>query len=252
MGQVQDKVAMVTGGASGLGLEVVRLLIAEGARVLFSDVNAEQGEALAQTLGERARFLRHDVTQEDQWTDALRTVQEHFGPLDILVNNAGILLPGSIATGTVADFRRLMQVNAESCFIGTQQGLAAMRERGGSIVNIASVSSWMPIENYTAYSASKAAVAAVTRSAALHCRNSGLPVRVNSVHPDGIYTPMMQASAPGVPEKYILFDPRKNPKGRAFRPQHIAQVVLFLCSDASFAINGSELRADGAILGTGL
>jgi len=251
MGQVLDKVAFVTGGASGLGRETVRLLLDEGARVVFSDINAEAGAALASECGERARFVRHDVSSETDWQAALAVAAE-FGPLDILVNNAGILLPGSIATGKLADFRRLMQVNAESCFIGTQLAVEAMRERGGSIVNIASISSWMPIENYAAYGASKAAVGALTRSAALYCRNNALPVRVNSVHPDGIYTPMMQATAPGVPAQYMLFDPKANPKGRAFLPEKIAQVVLFLASDASAAISGAEIRADGAVLGTGL
>jgi 3(or 17)beta-hydroxysteroid dehydrogenase len=117
---------------------------------------------------------------------------------------------------------------------------------------MASVSSWLPIENYAAYSASKAAVAALTRAAALFCRKNGHAVRVNSVHPDGIYTPMMQASAPGVPAQYLLFDAKTNPKGRACLPEQIAQVLLFLASDDSTAINGAEIRADGAILGMGL
>ena len=145
-----------------------------------------------------------------------------------------------------------MQVNADSCFIGCQQGIAAMKERGGSIVNMASVSSWLPIEGYAGYSATKAAVASLTRSSALYCRNNGLPVRVNSVHPDGIYTPMMQASAPGVPAKFLLFDAKTNPKGRTTMPENIAKVILFLASDDSQAISGAEMRADSAILGTGL
>ena len=252
MKRVQDKVALVTGGASGVGLETVKLLLAEGAQVVISDINEAAGQALADECGERAVFVRHDVTSEADWRTAITTAQERFGPLDILINNAGILIPGSIVTATLAQFRQLMQVNAESCFIGCQQGVEAMKERGGSIVNMASVSSWLPIEGYAAYSATKAAVAALTRSTALYCRNNGLAVRVNSLHPDGIYTPMMQASAPGVPAKFLLFDPKTNPKGRSTMPEHIAKVLVFLASDDSKAINGAEIRADGAILGVGL
>jgi 3(or 17)beta-hydroxysteroid dehydrogenase len=196
--------------------------------------------------------LRHDVSNEVEWQQVITKVQAHFGPLDILINNAGILLPGSIETATLAQFRQLMQVNADSCFLGCQQGIAAMKERGGSIVNMASVSTWLPIEGYAGYSASKAAVAALTRASALYCRKNGLAIRVNSLHPDGIYTPMMKATAPGVPEKYLLFDPKVNPKGRAIMPVHIAKVLLFLASDDSMAISGAEIKADSAILGMGL
>jgi len=252
MGRVNNKVALVTGGASGVGRATVQLLLAEGARVAISDINAQAGQAFADECGERAIFVRHDVSSEADWSAAIAATQERLGPLDILINNAGILLPGSIETATLAQFRQLMQVNADSCFIGCQQGVAAMKERGGSIVNMASVSSWLPVEGYAGYSASKAAVAALTRAAALHCRKSGHAVRVNSLHPDGIYTPMMQASAPGVPAQYLLFDPKTNPKGRACLPEQIAKVLLFLASDESQAISGAEIRADSAILGMGL
>ena len=252
MGRVNQKVAYVTGGASGVGKETVELLLKEGAYVAFGDIDVAAGEALAKACGARALFLRHDVSNETEWQQVIAKVQSHFGPLDILINNAGILLPGSIETATLAQFRQLMQVNADSCFLGCQQGVAAMKERGGSIVNMASVSTWLPIEGYAGYSASKAAVAALTRATALYCRKNGLAIRVNSLHPDGIYTPMMQASAPGVPAKYLLFDPKINPKGRAIMPEHIAKVLLFLASDDSMAISGAEIKADSAILGMGL
>lgn len=168
MGRVQDKVALITGGASGVGRATVQLLLDEGARVAISDINAEAGQAFADECGERALFVRHDVASEADWGAAIAAVQLRFGPLDILINNAGILIPGSIETATLAQFRQLMQVNADSCFIGCQQGVAAMKARGGSIVNMASVSSWLPIESYAGYSASKAAVAALTRATALY------------------------------------------------------------------------------------
>lgn len=252
MGQVQDKVALVTGGASGVGRETVKLLLREGAKVAISDINADAGATFAAECGANAIFVRHDVSSEADWSAAIAATQQWLGPLDILINNAGILLPGSIETGTLAQFRQLMQVNADSVFLGCQQGVAAMKARGGSIVNMASVSSWLPVEGYAGYGATKAAVSALTRAAALYCRKNGYAVRINSLHPDGIYTPMMQASAPGVPAEYMLFDFKKNPKGRAVLPERIAQVMLFLASDASSAINGAEIRADSAILGMGL
>ena len=252
-GRVQNKVALVTGGASGVGLEVVKLLLAEGAQVAFSDINEAAGQQLAAELGERAMFVRHDVSSEEGWTGVIAAVQQRFGVLNVLVNSAGILLAGDMESGRLADFRRLLQINTESVFIGCQQGMAAMKEKGGSIVNMASVSSWLPVEQYAGYSASKAAVAALTRAAALNCRKQGYAVRVNSIHPDGIYTPMMQASLPkGVSKEMVLHDAANNRGGRAYMPERIAQLVLFLASDESSVISGSELRADNSILGMGL
>jgi len=261
-GRVQDKVALVTGGAGGVGQATVRLLLAEGAKVMFTDVNERDGQRLqaewAAEFGQGnagarvVRFARQDVASADDWTRVMTEIEQAWGAPDIVINNAGILIAGDIENGSVEDFRRIMQVNAESVFLGTQAAVKAMKARGGSIVNMASVSSWLPIDGYAAYGASKAAVGAITRSAALHCRKQKLRIRVNSLHPDGIWTPMTQSQAPGVPAKFMLFDPVKNPAGRACLPEQIASVLLFLASDESSAINGAEIRADGAILGVGL
>lgn len=261
-GRVQDKVALVTGGAGGVGQATVRLLLAEGAKVMFTDVIEGDGQLLqaewAAEFGQGnagaqvVRFARQDVASADDWTRVMSEIEQAWGSPDIVINNAGILIAGDIENGSVEDFRRIMQVNAESVFLGTQAAVKAMKARGGSIVNMASVSSWLPIDGYAAYGASKAAVGAITRSAALHCRKQKLRIRVNSLHPDGIWTPMTQSQAPGVPAKFMLFDPVKNPAGRACLPEQIASVLLFLASDESSAINGAEIRADGAILGVGL
>lgn len=252
MGHVQGKVALVTGGASGVGREDVLLLAREGARVVLTDLNEEAGQALAREIGEQALFLRQDVASEADWRSVMGTVQQHFGRLDILVNNAGILVPGSIEDATLEEWQKIMHVNTDSCFLGCKYGVAAMKESGGSIINMASVSSWLPVNAYVGYSASKAAVGALTRTVALHCRKSGYPVRVNSIHPDGIYTPMMQASAPGIDPKYLLFNSETNRGGRACMPDQVANVVLFLASDESRYISGAEIRVDNAILGMGL
>ncbi|KGH29432.1 short-chain dehydrogenase [Comamonas testosteroni] len=251
--RLQGKVALVTGGASGVGLEVVKLLLGEGAKVAFSDINEAVGQQLAAELGERSMFVRHDVSSEADWTLVMAAVQQRLGTLNVLVNNAGILLPGDMETGRLEDFSRLLKINTESVFIGCQQGIAAMKETGGSIINMASISSWLPIEQYAGYSASKAAVSALTRAAALNCRKQGYAIRVNSIHPDGIYTPMMQASLPkDVSKEMILHDPKLNRAGRAYMPERIAQLVMFLASDESSVMSGSELHADNSILGMGL
>src|SRR5262249_47410506 len=151
-----------------------------------------------------------------------------------------------IEEASFEQWQEVLRVNAGSCFHGCRYGIAAMKERAGSIINIASISSWLPIDGYAAYGASKAAVASLTRSSALHCRKNGYAIRVNSVHPDGIYTPMMQASAPGVDPKYLLFDKDRNRGGRACPPEDIANIVLFLASDESRQISGAQMHADNA------
>lgn len=257
-GRVHGKIALVTGGASGIGRETVLLLAREGAHVAIGDIAGDAGKALAAEINtepgdERAMFLQFDVTSEPAWTSAIATVQQRWGRLDILINNAGILAAGDIESAPLEQFQKLLRVNAESCFLGCKHGVQAMREHGGTIVNMASVSSWLPVDGYAAYSASKAAVASLTRSTALHCRTHRLDIRVNSVHPDGVYTPMMQASLPaGVTPEMILFDPKANPKGRASLPGQIANVVLFLASDDARAVSGAEFHADRGILGMGL
>ena len=252
MGRLNDKVVLVTGGASGVGREDVLLMAREGAAVVLTDRNVDAGEALAKEVGDQAMFLRHDVASEADWQAVMAAVEARFGRLDAVVNNAGILESASLEEATLEHWQRIQRINADSCFLGCKYGVLALKERGGAIVNMASVSSWLPVDGYAAYSASKAAVGAVTRAAALHCRKRGYAVRVNSVHPDGIYTPMMEASPPGVDRKYMLFDPAKNRGGRACMPDEIAKVVLFLVSDESRFVSGAEIRVDNAILGMGL
>jgi len=250
----ENRLALVTGGAGGVGMEVVKLLHAQGARVAVSDLNEQGAHELANALGDRVIAGKHDVSNEDDWRSAIDRAQQRFSlPLSILVNNAGILLAGNIETGTLADLRKLFQVNTESIFIGCQQGILAMKEHGGSIINTASISSWFPMADFVAYGASKSAVASITRAAALHCRKSGYDIRVNSVHPDGIYSPMTQAVMPeGVTAEMMLYNPKHNINGRMCMPERIAQLIVFLASDESSVVSGSELRGDNAILGMGV
>ena len=254
--RMAGKVALVTGGASGVGKATALRLASEGASVVVTDLNEEGGRAVAGEIGAQALFVRHDVAAEADWAAAIAQAQARFGALDAVVNTAGILVAGNVESLTLDGWHRSMRINADSVFLGTRAGVAAMKERGGSIVNVASISSWMPIDGFCGYAASKAAVAAVTRSAALYCRKSGYAVRVNSVHPDGIWTPMMEAStravAPNVRAEHVLFDPKRNPKGRACRPEEVAAVIAFLASDDARAVSGAEMHVDNAVHGMGL
>ena len=162
-GRVHGKVALVTGGARGIGAASVRKLVAEGARVLISDLDVEAGQALATELGAAAAFIRHDVSSEAQWREVIGHLREHYGRLDILVNNAGILICGSLEETSLDDWHKMLRVNADSVFLGCREGIALMKDRGGSIINLSSIAALAGRDDYLAYSASKGAVAALSR-----------------------------------------------------------------------------------------
>jgi 3(or 17)beta-hydroxysteroid dehydrogenase len=249
MGRVQDKVAIVTGGASGVGRADAILLAREGAKVILTDVNEKDGakvEAEITAGGGTAVFLKHDIGSEEDWQRVVAAAKEKFGGLDVLVNNAAILIHGSIEDCTLEEWRRIQRVNAEGYFIGCKLGYAAMRERGGgSIVNMSSISGIGGVSSFAAYSASKGAVAALTRSIAAHARFNLHKIRCNSIHPDGIKTPMV-FGLPRDPKKVSQVR-EKDPKqvmARFCDPEDIANLVLFLASDESRHISGAEMRID--------
>lgn len=241
--RLRNKVAVVTGAASGIGEAVARRFAAEGARVLLTDLNVAEGERIATELGGEALFLRQDVSDPADWQALAALVRERFQRLDVLVNNAGILLPGSIEQTTLEQWQRLMRVNADSVFLGCQTAVALMKEGGGSIVNMSSIAALAARDDYLAYGASKGAVAALTRSVAVHCRRAKYRIRCNSVHPDGVMTPMTRGSYPQDMDP-ALFTIDHDPMNRACRPEDVAGAVLYLASDESRAVNGIELRVD--------
>lgn len=245
IGRLLNKVAVVTGAASGIGEAVARRFVAEGARVLLTDVNAEEGERIAAELGDSASFMRQDVSDPADWQALAALVRERFQRLDVLVNNAGILIPGTIEETTLEQWHRLLRVNADSAFLGCQTAVALMKESGsgGSIVNISSIAALAARDDYMAYGASKGAVAALTRSVAVHCRRRKYRIRCNSVHPDGVLTPMTRGTYPeGIDPTRLTID--HDPMNRACLPDDVANAVLYLASDESRAVNGIELRVD--------
>lgn len=252
MDRVKGKVALVTGGAIGLGRACALLLAREGADVVITDVNRQKGEQTArdiQALGRQSLFLEHDVRFEDQWERVVATVLDRFGRLDILLNNAGLGFAGTIEDTTFEDWRRMQDVNLDGVFLGTKHGVRAMKKagNGGSIVNFSSIEGIIADGNTCAYNASKGGVRLLTKSAALHCAKSGYGIRVNSVHPGFIQTSMVEnyLSTTDDPEGNRKLIESLHPIGRIGEPDDIANGVLYLASDESKFVTGSELVIDG-------
>jgi 3alpha(or 20beta)-hydroxysteroid dehydrogenase len=248
MGRLDGKVALITGGARGMGKSHVRHFVAEGARVVFGDVLDERGAFVAAGLGvESCRYLHHDVTSEEDWAAAVCLALESFGRLDILVNNAGILQFAPIADMALADFRRVLEVNAVGCWLGMKAVIDPMTKAGGgSIVNISSIEGFTGAEGLSAYSASKFAVRGMTKVAARELARFG--IRVNSVHPGGVLTRMIIESAGARdPEQGEAFL-RAMPLARFAEPVEISRLVAYLASDDSSYSTGSEFVADGGLL----
>jgi 3alpha(or 20beta)-hydroxysteroid dehydrogenase len=247
MGRLDGKVALITGGARGMGKSHVRHFVAEGARVVFGDVLDDRGAAVAAGLGEGCRYTHQDVTSEEDWATAVGLTVDTFGKLDVLVNNAGILQFAPIADMALADFRRVLEVNAVGCWLGMKAVIDPMTKAGGgSIVNISSIEGFTGAEGLSAYSASKFAVRGMTKVAARELARFG--IRVNSVHPGGVLTRMIIESAGARdPEQGEAFL-RAMPLARFAEPVEISRLVAYLASDDSSYSTGSEFVADGGLL----
>ncbi len=246
MGDLDGKVALITGGARGMGAAHVRHFIAQGARVVFGDVLDDEGKALAVELGSGCHYVHHDVTSEAHWLAAVTEAVTRYGRLDALVNNAGILRFLPIAEMTLADFTQIMTVNVTGSWLGIKAVSGAMAEAdGGSIVNISSVEGFIGAAGLSAYSASKFAIRGLTKSAARELGGSG--IRVNSIHPGAIATPMTAAavSTDGVDAAGFF---ATMPISRWGEPSEVSHLAAFLVSDASSYCTGSEFVVDGGML----
>ncbi len=242
MGRLDGKVAIVTGGARGQGEAEVRLFVAEGAKVIVADVLVDAGKAVAESLGDNAVFLRHDVSREDDWEAAINLATERFGGLDVLVNNAGILHNATIAKHTLADYERVVSVNQIGVFLGIRAAIAPMTSRGGgSIVNTSSGAGLRATKYCFAYAATKYAVTGMTAAAALELARNR--IRVNSIHPGVIDTPMVASDDPEINNRLI----RATPMRRVGEPEEIARVALFLASDESSYMTGAHVPVDGGV-----
>ncbi len=245
MGKFDGKVVLVTGGSRGMGAAHARAFVEEGAKVAITDILAEEGKKLSAELGGNAKFYRHDVTVREEWEAIVPDVEKKFGPINILVNNAGVSVQKPILDMSEEEYRRIIDINQVSVFLGMKTVLPSMlKTRDGSIINISSLAGYRGTSyGSVAYSASKFAVRGMTKAVALEMAAKG--IRVNSVHPGLILTPMTVQKGS---EEIIDHLSKSIPMQRAAKPEEVTRAVLFLASsDASF-ITGSEFVVDGGQL----
>ena len=251
MNRLNDKVALITGGAMGIGEACARLMEKEGAAVAIADVNIERGSSLAEDIncaGGAAMFIEQDVGDEAQWRRVIDAVVGRFDRLDVVVNNAGLGIGGDVEHATLDDWHRLMRVNLDGVFLGTKYGVQTLRRfGGGSIVNLSSIEGLVGDPNLAAYNSSKGGVRLLTKSAALYCAKAGYNIRVNSVHPGYIWTPMVEnyLKTSGDVEGGRRALNAMHPVGHIGEPNDIAYGVIYLASDESKFMTGAELVIDG-------
>ncbi len=240
--------ALITGAGSGPGLGTAEHFAREGARVVLTDIDRSRVEAEAERLsaaGHAVTAMSHDVTQEADWDRVIAAA----GTLDVLVNNAGIARLGSVEQASLKDWRAVLEINLDGVFLGTQKAILAMKGRGGSIINVSSIEGIIGEPNLAAYNASKGGVRLLTKSAALHCATHCYDIRVNSLHPGYIATPMVSGALAAMPAdvaQALQADiVSRIPLGRLAMADEIAPALVFMASDESRYMTGSELVIDG-------
>ena len=247
MGRVAGKVALVTGGASGLGAADCAALAREGATVIVTDVNIDSAQAVADSIGENAVAMALDVASEDQWIAVIAQIEQRFGQLHVLVNNAGVVLNADVEDTSLEKFRWVNSIMTDGVFLGMKHAIPLMHKSGGgSIINMSSVGALLGYPIYFAYSAAKGAVRSMTKSVAVMCQLKGYKIRCNSLHPGAIETPMVQQAEgrPGQPQEIpdgVL------PYGTPGHPDDVAARVVFLASDESRFITGAEMVIDNGV-----
>lgn len=251
MGRLEGKTALVTGAASGIGLQTSIRLAEEGARVMMTDINLEEGLQQAEKPGDNTTFLKLDITEEEEWISVLDETVKRFDRLDILVNSAGMVLIADVEQITLEDWRKVHAVNLDGTFLGCKHGVRVMKEFGaGSIINLSSVSGMIGGFNLAAYNSSKGAVRMLTKSVALHCARAGYGIRCNSIHPTFIETPMLESmirDSPD-PEKARQTLVRQVPLRRIGKPDDVANMIVYLASEESTFVTGTEMVIDGGVI----
>ncbi|WP_040168214.1 glucose 1-dehydrogenase [Microbacterium gorillae] len=235
-GRVAGKVALITGGARGMGESHARALVAEGANVVIADLLEDEGRALAAELGEgRALFVPLDVTDEESWNAAVAATVDAFGKLDVLINNAGIFTRGSVVDASVSDFRKTIDIDLTGVFIGMHAAAAALEASGNaSVINISSIAGLVGFKNRAAYAAAKWGVQGLTKTSAMDLGPLG--IRVNSIHPGSVRTPLTAGLKRGFGQI---------PLGRDADSAEISALVVYLASDESRFVTGAAIAIDG-------
>ncbi|MFV0369857.1 MAG: glucose 1-dehydrogenase [Hyphomicrobiaceae bacterium] len=252
MGRVAGKVAIVTGAAKGIGREAAIVLAREGAAVVVADIDEAGARSVTEEItqaGGRAVAIRQDAASEADWEAAIKLAVDTYGGLNIVVNNAGVALAGTVEDTSLKDWRALMAVNLDGVFLGTRYGIQAMKaSKGkGSIINLSSIEGLIGDPTLAAYNASKGGVRIFTKSSALHCAQEGYDIRVNSVHPGYIWTPMVEGFLGTFDDAAAAREAtaKKHPVGHLGEPADIAYGILYLASDESKFMTGAELVIDG-------
>ena len=247
MGRVDGKVAIVTGAAKGLGQADAKLLAAEGAKVVLTDIDDVTGRKVVSAIGNSAVFISHDVGDEAAWEHVIADTVKTFGHLDILVNNAGVVALASVEDETLKQFRFVNRVMSEGIFLGCKHAIPAMaKSGGGSIINMSSVASHLGYPVFFSYTAAKGAVRAMTKSIAVHCQEKGYKIRCNSVHPSSIQTPMIQFAL-GCPDQAEPVPAGVLAPGAIGAPKDVANLILYLASDESRLVTGAEFLIDNGL-----
>ncbi|MEK4628045.1 MAG: glucose 1-dehydrogenase [Solibacillus sp.] len=241
MGRLDNKVVIITGAAQGMGASHAKLFVEQGAKVVLTDLNEEKGNAFATELGENAIFVKQNVTSEEDWATVIAKAEETFGPVNVLVNNAGITMAKNMLEVTLEEYRRIVDINQVSVFLGMKAVAGSMMKAGGgSIVNISSMNGL--VAGAIGYTDTKFAVRGMTKAAAINLAPMG--IRVNSVHPGVIATPMVvQEDTKAAVEAFSKHIPLK----RVAQPEEVSNMVLFLASDESSYSTGSEFIIDGGM-----
>ena len=248
MSRLAGKVALITGGASGIGAATARLFAAEGARVIVADVQADQGRALAADID--AAFEPLDVAHEPDWDRVSAVIQDRFGRLDVVFNNAGVVCGQTIEDIDLVTWNRVIGINLTGVMLGCRTGIRLMKANpggpSGSLINTASTAAYAALPD-AAYSATKSGVRLLTKSVATHCAKAGYGIRCNSLHPGATDTPILAPALQAAPRLIDVFH-RMSPMGRMGRPEEIAAMALFLASDESSYVTGAEMLVDGGMM----
>ena len=241
MGKLTGKVAIITGAAQGMGAAHAKLFVEEGAKIVITDLNEEKGQAIAAKLGENAVFVKQNVANEADWVTVVAKAEDVFGPVNALVNNAGITMAKPMLETTLEEYRRIVDINQVSVFLGMKAVFPSMQKAGGgSIVNISSMNGL--VAGAIGYTDTKFAVRGMTKAAAIE--GAQLGIRVNSVHPGVIATPMVvQEDTKAAVEEFA----KHIPIGRVAQPEEVSKMVLFLASDDASYSTGSEFVIDGGL-----
>jgi len=248
MTRLTGKVALVTGGAAGIGRGIVEAFVAEGARVVLSDINESAGQQTARDTG--ATFVPHDVAEPAGWEPVMAAIGRDHGRLDVVVNNAGVISNQSIEEVDMDTWNRVVGINMTGVMLGCRHAVDAMRRNpggsSGSIINIGSTTSFLGLSNDLVYTATKTAVLGITRSVATWCAREGLNIRCNSLHPGAIYTDILKSHVDEDPAMFEVFS-RMAPIGRMGTVEEVAKLAVFLASDDSSFSTGAQFVADGGI-----